>query len=93
MKQLITVVNIKCGGCVNSIKSALLKIENVQEVSIDIDAETISIKNVNPIDRTLIVKQLKKMGYPEKDSNNLLLKAKSFVSCAFGNLTKNNNLC
>lgn len=35
MIHKIEVKNIKCGGCLNSIKKALLKIENVTEVEID----------------------------------------------------------
>lgn len=89
MIQQIAVENIKCSGCMNSIKTALVKIANVQDVSLNKDTETISINSTSPLDRTEIVTQLAKMGYPEKGNNNLLLKAKSFVSCAIGNLTKN----
>ena len=89
MTENIIVENIKCVGCVNSIKTTLLKIANVQEVSIDKDTETISVSSALPLDRELLTSQLSKMGYPEKGSNNILLKAKSFVSCAIGNLTEN----
>ena len=88
MTEKITVENIKCGGCINSIKTALLKIANVQEVEIDKDTETISIASSLPFEREAVVMQLAKMGYPEKGNNNLLLKAKSFVSCAIGNLSE-----
>jgi copper chaperone len=84
----IKVENIKCGGCMNSIKNALLKIANVQEVSIDKETETILINSSLPFERDGVILQLSKMGYPEKGNNNLLLKAKSFVSCAIGNLTE-----
>jgi copper chaperone CopZ len=90
MTELIKVENIKCGGCMNSIKTALLKLDNVQEVSIDRDTETISVSSALPLDRELLVNQLAKMGYPEIGNNNLLLKAKSFVSCAVGNFSKSN---
>lgn len=84
----IQVENIKCGGCMNSIKTALLKIANIQEVSIDKETETVNINSELPIDRQVIVNQLANMGYPEVGSNNVLHKAKSFVSCAIGNLTE-----
>jgi len=90
MTELIKVENIKCGGCMSSIKTALLKLDNVQEVSIDKDTETISVSSALPLDRELLVNQLAKMGYPETGNNNLLLKAKSFVSCAVGNFSKSN---
>lgn len=88
MTQTITVENIKCGGCMNSIKTALLKMENVQDVAIDKDTETITISGADNMDRESFVNQLFSMGYPEKGNNNLLLKAKSYVSCAIGNLSE-----
>jgi copper chaperone CopZ len=86
MTHKIEVENIKCGGCMNSIKTALLKIENVTEFEIDKDADTITI-NSN-LDRAVFVNTLSNLGYPEKGHNTLLHKGKSFVSCAVGNLTK-----
>lgn len=88
MTEEITVENIKCGGCMNSIKTALLKIANVQEVNIDKEAETVYISSSLPFDREVITQQLAKMGYPENGNNNLLHKAKSFMSCAIRNLTE-----
>lgn len=88
MTTEIKVENIKCGGCMNSIKTALLKIANVQEVSIDKNTETVHISSSLPFYREEITQQLVKMGYPETGNNNFLHKAKSFVSCAIGNLTE-----
>ena len=86
MIHKIEVENIKCGGCLNSIKMALLKIENVTEVEIAKESDTITINADN--DRTVFVSTLSKLDYPEKGHNSLLHKGKSFVSCAFGNLSK-----
>lgn len=86
MIHKIEVENIKCGGCMNSIKTALLKIENVTEVTIDKETDTITINADN--DRAVFVNTLSSLGYPEKGHNTLLHKGKSFVSCAVGNLTK-----
>ena len=86
MTHKIEVENIKCGGCINSIKTALLKIENVTDVVIDKEADTILI-NSNT-DRTIFVNTLSNLGYPEKGHNTLLHKGKSFVSCAIGKITK-----
>jgi copper chaperone CopZ len=86
MIHKIDVENIKCGGCMNSIKTALLKIENVTEVAIDKETDTITIDADN--DRAVFVNTLSSLGYPEKGHNTLLHKGKSFVSCAVGNLTK-----
>lgn len=88
MSIKIQVENIKCGGCMNSIKTALLKIANVQEVTIEKETEMVTINSELPVDRKEIVNQLVKMGYPEVGNNNILHKAKSFVSCAVGNVTE-----
>lgn len=84
MTHHITVENIKCGGCMNSIKTALLKIDGVQNVSIDKDTETITIDGT--AEKTILVQVLSKMGYPEKGNNDLLKKAKSYVSCGIGKM-------
>lgn len=86
MTHIIEVENIKCGGCMNSITTALLKIENVTAVAIDKETATITIDAEN--DRAIFVNTLFSLGYPEKGQNTFLHKGKSFVSCAVGNLTK-----
>ena len=86
MIHKIEVENIKCGGCMNSIKTALLKIENVTAVAIDKETDTITIDADN--DRAVFVNTLSSLGYPEKGHNTLLHKGKSFLSCAVGNLAK-----
>lgn len=86
MTHKIEVENIKCGGCMNSIRTALLKIENVTEVVIDKEIDTITINSDS--DRAVFINVLSSLGYPEKGHNSLFHKGKSFVSCAIGNLTK-----
>ena len=77
MKQSITVENIKCGGCMNSIETALMKITNVENVSIDKDTDTVIVDGV--VERESLIQALSNLGYPEKGNNNLLKKAKSYV--------------
>ncbi|MGH2664653.1 heavy-metal-associated domain-containing protein [Flavobacterium sp.] len=86
MIHIIEVENIKCGGCMNSIKTALQKTETVTDIKIDKNTETITINAAS--ERELLVKILSKLGYPEKGHNSILHKGKSFVSCAIGNLSK-----
>jgi copper chaperone len=85
MKTLFEVENIKCGGCMNSIKTALLKLEGVESVSIDQETDTIAVLG-NP-SREVIVEKLNHLGYPEKGNNSLVKKAKSYVNCAIGRMT------
>ncbi|MDD3005565.1 heavy metal-associated domain-containing protein [Flavobacterium sp.] len=84
MKHIIEVENIKCGGCMNSIKNTLAKSEGVSEVSIDKETETIEIESTT--EREQLVQILSNLGYPEKGHNTLLKKAKSYVSCAIGKM-------
>ena len=82
----IFVENIKCGGCMNSIKSALLKIKGVSVVEIDKEADKVSVEGEN-VEREELINKLTALGYPEKGSNSLMSKSKSVVSCAVGRMT------
>ena len=85
---ILEILNLKCGGCANTIKKGILSIDGVNEVNVDVETSKVSI---NTTDETLIkqVKEkLSKMGYPEVgDTNTVLHKAKSFVSCATGKMS------
>lgn len=81
----IEVENIKCSGCANSIQQGLSKIEKVEDINVDVETGIITV--AGDADRDLIVNKLYQLGYPEKGSNTILCKAKSFVSCAIGKMT------
>ena len=88
MPTVIEIVNLKCNGCVNTVKKGVLSIEGVNGVEVDLDASKVIV----PTDSEKIIIQVKeklsKMGYPELgDANTMLHKAKSFVSCATGRMT------
>jgi len=85
MEQQIQVENIKCGGCMNSIKNALLQLPLVEDVHIDKDTETVTVTGA--VTRDLLIAQLNGLGYPEKGHNTTLKKAKSYVSCAIGRMS------
>lgn len=86
METIFEVENIKCGGCMNSIKTALLKIDNVEEVTIDKEIDTIVVKGT--ANRETIVAKLNELGYPEKGDNTFLRQAKSYVNCAIGRMSE-----
>lgn len=86
--QTIEIVNLKCGGCVNTVKKGILSIEGINEVEVDLEASKVSI----PTDNEKLIEEVKaklsKMGYPEiGNTNTMIHKAKSFVSCATGKMT------
>jgi copper chaperone CopZ len=84
----LEILNLKCGGCANSIRKGILTIDGIDEVSVDIETSKVT---VNTNDESIIVavkEKLSSMGYPEVgDANTLMHKAKSFVSCATGRMT------
>jgi copper chaperone CopZ len=85
MEQTFIVDNIKCGGCMNSIRTALQKMDEVSEVQIDLENETIHVKG--NADRLLIISKLNALGYPEKGNNSMVKKAKSYMNCAIGKMS------
>lgn len=82
----IFVENIKCGGCMNSIKTALMKLNGVSEVQIDKEKDKVSISG-KAINHDEVLNKLASLGYPEKGNNSLISKAKSMVSCAVGRIS------
>ncbi len=87
----LKVVNIKCGGCENQIKSALEK-EEIGNIKIDVAGGTVSFDG----DIEEAKKILSSLGYPEEGSEEakkFSKKAKSYISCMTGRIngTKNNN--
>lgn len=82
--EIIEVVNIKCGGCASSIERALNSIEGVKQVQVDINTQKISVEG--KADKGELVAVLHKLGYPLAGENSLILKTKSYVSCAIGNI-------
>jgi copper chaperone CopZ len=84
--QEIFVENIKCGGCMTSIKQALEKIKGIAKVEIDLEKEKISLKG-DKYKLSEVIDSLNKMGYPQKGDNTLFKQAKSYVSCAIGKMS------
>jgi copper chaperone len=87
----IEVDNIKCGGCANSIRKGLLEVPGVAGVVVDIEGGAVDV-DADPAVRAEVVARLVGMGYPETGTAHGLksagLKARSFVSCAVGRVTK-----
>ena len=89
MNTSIVVQNLKCGGCANTITTKLDQIENITDINIDVDNSIVTYSHNNDADAKMVKDKLKTLGYPAiDDDNNLVSKAKSFVSCATGKLSK-----
>ena len=86
----ISVENIKCGGCANTITTRLNALDIIEGCEVDIDTGIISI-NGDESSRQEVSQLLLKLGYPESGTTEGLkaatAKAKSFVSCAVGKMS------
>lgn len=87
MNTSITVQNLRCGGCANTITTKLSEIENITEINVDIENSIVSFSYQSEKDFQAIYDRLKSLGYPSVDDDNgMMTKAKSIVSCATGKL-------
>lgn len=85
----IEILNLKCGGCANTVKKGLLHINGVTDVSVDLDTSIVSVDTNDENTIAEVKHKLASLGYPEVgEANTLIHKAKSFVSCASGRMTQ-----
>ncbi|UJH68764.1 heavy-metal-associated domain-containing protein [Allomuricauda sp. SCSIO 65647] len=89
MTSSISIQNLKCGGCAATITNRLSKIEHISDVQVDEEESKVIFNHEDEHQRTLVEQRLKDLGYPPvDDENSLMSKAKSFVSCATGRISK-----
>lgn len=86
----ISVENIKCGGCANTITSKLNAMDIIDSCEVDIENGIVTISG-DISGKTDVTQMLLKLGYPESGTAEGLkaakAKAKSFVSCAVGRMS------
>lgn len=90
MTRTFAVINVKCGGCANTLKTALKDLFGEVAVNLDIDPREITL-DVEEEDIPELREKLKKLGYPMADDElskfeSVTTTAKSFVSCAIGKI-------
>lgn len=89
MKATIKIQNLKCSGCENTISTNLSKIKSIRSVEVNQKEESVSFDYDDVGTLKKVKNTLKKLGYPEVgEENKLGTKAKSYVSCAIGKITK-----
>jgi len=85
----IEILNLKCGGCANTIKKGIVSIEGISDVIVDLETSKVTVDTDNESVVLSVKEKLSKMGYPEtNETNTMLHKAKSFVSCASGRMSE-----
>jgi len=92
MQYEINVVNMKCSGCVQQITRRIKAIGGLKNIDIDLSKGSVSFQADDPLLSERVRTELLEMGYPELGSiegvSAIKAKAKSFVSCAIGKMTK-----
>jgi copper chaperone CopZ len=90
MKQTFEVLNVKCGGCANTLTTKLA--DEFGEVAVNLEVEPRQITlDVEDANIPALREALKGLGYPMSDEDLSTLEgftttAKSFVSCAVGKM-------
>ncbi|MDD2905463.1 MAG: heavy metal-associated domain-containing protein [Sulfurimonas sp.] len=97
MLSTVEVNNVRCSGCANTIIKTLEK-EGFEDVIVDLSCEPrkVTVNAKNEASLAQLGPILRKLGYPLCDEENSFgntigLKAKSFVSCAIGKFSINDN--
>ena len=87
MKTTVQIQNLKCNGCASTIKNKLSELDNINEVSVDVENDVVTFEYDKEDTLETVKKQLHKLGYPlSGEDNTLPTKAKSYVSCAVGRM-------
>ncbi|MFN6963632.1 MAG: heavy-metal-associated domain-containing protein [Pyrinomonadaceae bacterium] len=60
----LTAPDITCGGCANSIKNALSRVDGVESVDVDIATKQVSVAHGDGVSREKIVEVLDRAGFP-----------------------------
>lgn len=88
MTHIFEVENIKCGGCMNTIRKGLEQLPGVHAAQPENEHGTVTVEfDENIVAETAISAKLTEMGYPPTGENTLGKKAKSYVSCMIGRVT------
>ena len=90
MKQTYEVLNVKCGGCANTLRIKLAEEFGEIEVNLEVEPRQITL-DIDDSNMPALRKKLKSLGYPMSDEDLTTMEgfgttAKSFVSCAVGKI-------
>jgi len=92
MEANIKVDNLKCGGCANTIKRQLKTISGITGVVVFPERGEVRVSHSDDISLIAAKEKLGELGYPEEGTtqgvNKFTSNVKSYVSCAVGRLSK-----
>jgi copper chaperone len=88
MTHTFFVENIKCGGCMNTIRKSLESTAGIQTATPDNQTGVVDVTfDAEQIDTDQIAAKLAELGYPPSGENTLGRQAKSYVSCMIGRMS------
>ncbi len=87
-KHKIKANNIKCSGCATSIRNALLNIDGIKNVQVNVDGGEVSFDSNSDKSKDDLAIKLASMGYPIDDASTIQT-AKSYVNCMIGKIQNN----
>jgi len=85
MKKTLLDDNIKCIGCIASIKDRLKKIDGITKIVVDKDQGSVSIDYSDESQIEQVTKLLSILGYPMRGTSTRIHKGVSYISCLIGN--------
>lgn len=87
MKTIVHIQNLKCDGCITTITKKLNSLDDVSEVRVEVEDNSVTFEYSEAHTLDVVKKTLADLGYPvDGEQNSLTAKAKSYVSCAFGKI-------
>jgi len=86
--ETVKIDNLKCGGCANTITNGIGKLDDVSNVIVDVDESTVSFEVNKEGTLEIVLAKLNNLGYPPEGTSTGFQKAKSYVSCAIGKVSK-----
>ena len=88
MRTTVTIQNLKCDGCKNTIQIKLSKIKGVSNIDVNVSESSVSFDYTTHNVLEGLRAELRDMGYPiTGDPNSAVSKVKSYVSCAVGKIS------
>ena len=88
-EETIAVQTLICEGCVRSVAQVLGAFPEISDVRVDLEESTVHIDTEADDQRTKYEDTLARAGYPPVGRDNTFsTKAKSYVSCAIGKVSK-----
>lgn len=83
----LQIENLKCNGCARTVKNGVLEVAGVVDAKVDLDQHQVWFAFEGESPEEAVVKKLSSLGYPLKgEVNDLMKKARSYVSCAVGRM-------